>query len=238
MDRKTEIWIDALDFTEKGGWKEDTQFVHLMGSGYLMAADRPGVPVEDAVIRVNIPAGGRYRVWARTRNWLRWHSPGQFRILVNGCDEGNVLGRMHSDAWVWEIAGDYDLPEGQTEIRVRDLTGYFGRFAAILLTTDFDYVPPRETERVQKERARIRGLSQETAFGGDYEVIVVGGGPGGVPAAIASAREGAAMPDRRSASRWTARSRSMFMRARPASRKRSGASGTRIRNTTGTGPAP
>ena len=98
---------------------------------------------------------------------------------------------MHSDAWVFEIAGDYDLPEGETEIRVRDLTGYFGRFAAILLTTDFDYVPPRETERVQKERARIRGLSQETAFGGDYEVIVVGGGPGGVPAAIASAREGA-----------------------------------------------
>ena len=45
MDRKTEIWIDALDFTEKGGWKEDTQFVHLMGSGYLMAADEPGVPV-------------------------------------------------------------------------------------------------------------------------------------------------------------------------------------------------
>ena len=61
MDRKTEIWIDALDFTEKGGWKEDTQFVHLMGSGYLMAADEPGVPVEDAGIRVTVLAtnGGR-----------------------------------------------------------------------------------------------------------------------------------------------------------------------------------
>ncbi len=191
MDPTTELWVDALDFTEKGGWKEDTQFVHLMGSGYLMAADEPGIPVEDAVIRVQIPSSGRYRVWVRDRNWLRWHSPGQFRILVNGCQEGNVLGKILSDAWVWEIAGDYDLEEGETELRVRDLTGYFGRFAAILLTTDFDYVPPREVERVQKERARIRGLSMEATFGGTYEVIVVGGGPGGVPAAIASARGGA-----------------------------------------------
>ena len=52
MNPTTELWVDALDFREKGGWKEDTQFVHLMGSGYLMAADEPGIPVEDAVISV------------------------------------------------------------------------------------------------------------------------------------------------------------------------------------------
>ncbi|MBP5294244.1 MAG: hypothetical protein J6Y95_00835, partial [Lachnospiraceae bacterium] len=123
MNPTTEHWVDALDFHEKGGWKEDTQFVHLMGSGYLMAADEPGIPVEDAVIRVQIPAAGRYRIWVRDRNWLRWHSPGQFRILVNGSSDGNVLGKMLSDAWVWEIAGDYDLEKGETELRVRDLIG-------------------------------------------------------------------------------------------------------------------
>ena len=38
MHSYTELWIDAIDFVHKGGWKEDTQFVHLMGSGYLIAA--------------------------------------------------------------------------------------------------------------------------------------------------------------------------------------------------------
>ena len=50
MDHNIKIWIDALDFDRKGGWKEDTQFTHLTGSGFLIAADEPGVPVEDAAV--------------------------------------------------------------------------------------------------------------------------------------------------------------------------------------------
>ena len=42
MTKPAELWIDALEFTEKGGWKQDTQFVRLMGSGYLIAANVPG----------------------------------------------------------------------------------------------------------------------------------------------------------------------------------------------------
>ncbi|MBO4411963.1 MAG: FAD-dependent oxidoreductase [Lachnospiraceae bacterium] len=75
-------------------------------------------------------------------------------------------------------------------ITAHDLTGYFARFSSILLTDDFDDTPPHEVERIHLERARIRGLSTEPAFGGDYDLIVVGGGPGGVPASIAAAREG------------------------------------------------
>ncbi len=53
-----------------------------------------------------------------------------------------------------------------------------------------DYVPSPEIEKIHSERARIKGLSLEVKFGGEYDVIVAGGGPGGVPAAIASARMG------------------------------------------------
>ena len=185
-----EIWIDALDFTDRGGWKEDTQFVHLMGSGYLLAADEPGVPVRDATIQIDVPEQGKYRVWVRDRNWLRWHSPGKFNLVINGKNNNRLLGAMPSDAWIWEIAGDYELDKGLCTISLHDLTGYFSRCASILLTTDLDYTPSREVGWIHKERARIKGLDVREKAGGDYGVIVVGGGPAGVPAAIASAREG------------------------------------------------
>ena len=191
MKQITELWIDTVDFDSKGGWQADTQFTHLMGSGYLIAANVPGEPVENAVTTVTIPQKDTYRIWVRCRNWLRPHNPGIFRLLVNGSDNDRVLGAMPSDAWVWEIAGDYALEAGEITLALYDLTGYFGRCASILITNDFDYTPPREVERIHKERARIKGLDISLKFGGDYDVIVAGGGPGGVPAAIAAARQGA-----------------------------------------------
>lgn len=187
---QSKIWIDTIDFEQKGGWHVDTQFVHLMGSGYLLAAQLPGIPVEDASTSVAIPKAGTYRIWARTRNWLRPHNPGTFSILVNGQDNGKILGAMPSDAWVWEIVGDFRLEAGDTELALHDLTGYFGRCAAIVITDDMDYTPPREITRMHKDRAAIKGIDISEKFGGEYDVIVAGGGPGGVPAALAAARQG------------------------------------------------
>lgn len=191
MDKPVNIWIDTLSFDSYGGWKGDTQFIHRMGSGYLLAADRPGIPVEDAHTTVRIPEADTYRVWVRDRNWLRSYSPGTFRVLVNGRDSGAVLGKQPSDDWVWEIAGDYALEAGPCQLTLRDLTGYFGRCASILITNDFDYTPPREVERIRCERNRIMGQKDAEGVAGHYDVIVAGGGPGGVPAALASARQGA-----------------------------------------------
>ena len=107
MKKITEIWVEALDFESKGGWLEDTQYVHLMGSGYLIAAGEPGIPAEDASVKVSVPEKGNYRIWVRDRNWLRFHAPGKFALLVNGEGNGRALGAMPSDRWVWEIAGGH-----------------------------------------------------------------------------------------------------------------------------------
>jgi hypothetical protein len=50
-------YIEAEDFDHYGGWQMDNQFVHLMGSPYLMATGI-GKPVEDAAMSINISQGG------------------------------------------------------------------------------------------------------------------------------------------------------------------------------------
>ena len=196
------LWIDAEDFEKYGGWTLDTQYVHLMGSAYLIATGI-GRPVEDAVTEVNVSQAGRYQVWVRARNWLQEHAPGRFQVKVNGRALDKELGAASSDHWIWERAGVIDLPTGPVTVALHDLTGYYGRCDAVILTTDADYQPPTagwdsiptktspdEIHPVQKERARLTGESLDPHHVGDFDVIVVGGGAAGGPAAIAAARMG------------------------------------------------
>ena len=65
-------WIETENFDQYGGWVLDTQYVHLMGSAYLIASGI-GKPVEDAITKVPVSRAGRYQVWVRARNWLPPH---------------------------------------------------------------------------------------------------------------------------------------------------------------------
>ena len=184
------LWIDAEDFVDYGGWTLDTQFVHLMGSGYLLATG-VGTPVEDATTTIDVPAAGSFRVWVRARNWVREQAPGRFQLVLNGRVLDKVFGAADSADWLWESAGDIDLPAGKATLVLRDLTGYYGRCDALVLTTDKGYEPPSDRAGVCRERARLTGLSLEPAFAGQFDVIVVGAGSAGSPAALAAARTGA-----------------------------------------------
>jgi len=185
------LWIDAEDFCDYGGWWLDTQFVHLMGSGYLIAAAGLGEPVDDATVELTIPKAGKYRVWVRAKNWLEDYSPGQFTILVGDRRSNQVFGAAGTEEWTWQSAGEFDLPRGGTRLALRDLTGYYSRCDAVILTTDLDYTPPSELKEIQRERSRLTGLSIDPKHEGHFDVIVVGGGSAGTPAAIAAARLGA-----------------------------------------------
>ena len=185
------LWIDAADFRDKGEWVLDTQFVHLMGSPYLLAVMSPGTPVADACTTVNWNGRKMARVWVRTKNWYYPYAPGVFRIAVNGELNPVDLGDAPTHDWYWQLAGDFELPQGETEIKLCDRSGYFARAAAILITDDMDYVPPRPVEAYKKERARLTGRDLTPKPFGNYDVVVCGAGPGGVPAAVAAARHGA-----------------------------------------------
>ncbi|MDW8039653.1 MAG: FAD-dependent oxidoreductase, partial [Thermoguttaceae bacterium] len=79
---------------------------------------------------------------------------------------------------------------GKLQVRLKDLTGHYSRCDVIVLTSDLDYRPPAELEKLQAERIARGGLSREVKQLGPYDTVVVGGGLAGCFAAVASARHG------------------------------------------------
>ncbi len=188
------VWIEAEQFDRCGGWVADAQFIDQMGSPYLLA-NGIGRPVEDAATSVEIPAAGRYRLWVRTKDWVPDHHPGRFKIIVDGlpptpANNDKTFGENGRRGWQWEDGGVYKLA-GNVEVRLHDLTGYYGRCDAIVLIDDLTWKPPADKDAIARLRQLHGGVSREVEQTPAYDVVVVGGGVAGCMAAVSAARNGA-----------------------------------------------
>lgn len=190
MSGNVYVWVDTEDFSNYGGWRLETYFVHLMGSAYLLAAGI-GNPVKDATVEIEIPEDGKYRLWARCKNWIPQYTPGKFKIVLNDSLSSYELGTAKTDNWTWQQGGEFDLKKGKTKIALHDLTGWYGRADAIILTKDLIFTPPEQVDEIKKLRSKLTGKSLEPKLVGEFDVIVVGGGAAGCFASIASVRTGA-----------------------------------------------
>ena len=185
----TTIWLEAELFDDPGGWTNDAQFIDQMGSPYLLAIGLNG-PVKDAVAEVDVPAAGSYGLWVRCRNWIPEHSPGRFQMVLGENTVERVFGRSKKKGWIWERGGTHQLERGKLRVRLRDLTGHYGRCDAIVLSDDPDFRPPEDREKLAEARIRHGGMSRDVRNMGPYDTVVVGGGLAGTFAAVASARMG------------------------------------------------
>lgn len=184
------IWLEAANFDDHGGWHLDTQYVHKMGSPYLLAPFLEGKPAVDAKTNIKVPAKGRYALWVRSRNWVQGHAPGRFTVTLDGVKTDEVFGQADSSSWVWTRGGHFELDGGNCAVSLNDLTGWFSRFNALVLTDDEGYEPPDDLEGLRQERMVSLGRTPEVQSGGEFDFVVVGGGPGGFPAALQAARLG------------------------------------------------
>jgi hypothetical protein len=187
------VLVEAEQFADKGGWQVDTQFVESMGSPYLIAHGL-GKPVANATTEVEITAAGSYRIWVRTLDWTkrlgRAPGAGTFELLVNGKKAGETLG-AGPEVWTWQPAARVNLTAGKTTLALRDLTGFNGRVDAILLSSDPDFSPPQKNHVADRATWKFRGAPGNGQTMDDFDLVVIGGGYGGLGASIAAARLGA-----------------------------------------------
>ena len=188
---KSVLLLEAEQFAEPGGWAADSQFMDQMGSPYLLAHGL-GKPVADATTEAVFDVAGAYRVWVRTRDWVApWNAPGapgRFQVLLNGKALSTTFGTEGAE-WHWQDGGIVNV-EKRVKVVLHDLTGFEGRCDAVLFCRDTKFQPPNKSKALAEFRRRVLGLAVEPAKGGDYDLVVVGGGIAGTCAAVSAARLG------------------------------------------------
>jgi len=183
------IWVETEVFNDLGGWTPDWQFIDQMGSPYLLSIGY-GTPVQDAITKVKVVQPGDYRMWVRTHDWYTPHHPGQFNVVIDNNSTTKTFGRSGKEDWTWEDGGNYYLTDS-VNIKLKDLTGYYGRCDAIVFASDTNWIPPLKKEDIAPLRIRYGSISQEIKNTGHYDVVVIGGGVAGTLAAVSASRQGA-----------------------------------------------
>ncbi len=190
--KAADLFIETENFTNKGGWVVDQQFMDLMGSPYLLAHGL-GNPVSDASTEVVFPEKGEYYVYVRTFNWTSpWYKgagPGKFTLYVGNKRLVSPLG-CEGTAWEWQPAGKVTVKELKTTVRLHDLTGFDGRCDAVFFTTEKDKVPPSDKDELTAFRRQALGIPDVAPQAGNYDLVVVGAGIAGISAAVSAARLG------------------------------------------------
>jgi hypothetical protein len=187
----TMVFLEAEQFADCGGWDLDQQSMDQMGSPYLLAHGL-GVPVKDAVTTAKMPSPGKYRVWVRTRDWVApWKAPGapgRFQLVVDGKPLAETFGTNGAD-WHWQDGGTVELGR-EARVALHDLTGFEGRCDAVLFSKNTEFNPPNEGAALARFRRAVLGLPEEPEDGGEFDLVVVGGGVAGASTALSAARNG------------------------------------------------
>ena len=171
------IVISAPEFSSKGGWVLDTQFVSTMGVPYLLAHGL-GTPVSDAHTPISVESAGVYHLFVYTYNWIApWkpqYAPGVFEVKIDEQTVPFTFGQTCPE-WGWEYGGEISLSQGQHTLTFHDLTGFEGRFGLVVLTQDKHITLPKTAEDITTF-CYTSGNFLVPQDQGDFDLVVCGGG--------------------------------------------------------------
>lgn len=185
-----QIWVEAEQFQEKGGWTVDPQFIDQMGSAYLLAHGL-GEPVKSARTTVRIKESGKYHLWVRTKDWAPYPiGPGKFTIAIDNDTLPTILGQDGNSSWHWVYAGTSMVHQPEITLSINDLSGFEGRVDVVYLTKKKDDQPPASKKELNMFRQKMLHLPEKPQEAGSYDLVVAGGGVAGTCAAIQAARLG------------------------------------------------
>jgi hypothetical protein len=191
-DDTSGVLVEAASFTDKGGWKLDTQHYHQMGGCYLLAHGM-GKPVAHATTKVPLPERGTWHVSVRTRDWCPgdWKAPGRFRVRLAGRLLESEFG-AEGEAWHWQSGGAVEIADaGPVKIALEDLTGFDGRCDAIYFSRGASPVLPNDDLAALADwKDRMSGRAGKTIEEKAFDVVIVGGGIAGCAAALAAKQQG------------------------------------------------
>lgn len=184
-----QLLLETESFTEKGGWVVDQQSFAVIQSSYLMAHGM-GRPVKDAYTTATFKYTGAYHLWVKTKDWAPFpKGPGRFEVHIDGKPVGGIYGESGSADWKWYYGGEVQISKQQTEVRLKDLTGFNGRCDAILFTKS-KTTPPQDAAGMAALRKKLLDLDGTQEQAGPFDLVVVGGGMAGTCAAISASRLG------------------------------------------------
>lgn len=179
------LLVETELFEQKGGWVVDTQFFDQMGSSYLLAHGM-GKNVDDAYTTVTFPETGEYYLWVRTKDWAPFpKGPGKFQLSIGQILLDSVFGASGQPGWKWYSGGKINIVNKETEIRLKDLTGFEGRCDALFFSKKNVKLPDN---LIAEKAFRKLFMPQVLVDEGEYDLVVVGGGVAGIAAAVQAAR--------------------------------------------------
>lgn len=183
-----ELLVECESFDNRGGWVVDPQFVEQMGSPYLMAHGM-GEPVENATTTIELAAGKKYHVWARTMDWApgHWDSPGRFNILIDGKQLPETVGKAMG--WGWHYAGKIKVENKTALLELKDLSGFNARCDAVYICSKYR-APTNQQRYLDDFRRHLSGAPDLPEQTMEFDLVVVGGGIAGCAASIAAAEQG------------------------------------------------
>jgi hypothetical protein len=165
----TTLMVEAESFQFAGDWKINRD-AQAMGREILLS----GGGNADAMTVISVPQSGIYNVWVRSKDFNE--QPGTRRYQV-GLDDGlfpKELGAHGFDGWEWEKAGQRTITAGDHVLAIHDVTLFYGRCDAIILTTSTNDPNAQEMAALAKFRIKPKienNSTQNTAKFAQQPVI-------------------------------------------------------------------